>query len=385
MSPHGPRMVGRSSIAGLPEPKERLAEGLRALKGLGPYLWPRDSLELRARVVLALALLVAGKLVNITVPLFYKAAVDALSGPHAAGAAMIAVPIGVILAYGLARVLSQGFNELRNGVFAKVGQRAVRRIALAAFRHIHSLSLRFHLERRTGGLARAVERGTAGIEFLLSFMLFNVVPTLFEIAVVCAILWRLYDWRFALVTLATIIVYIAFTFTVTDWRIRYRREMNTRNTEANTKAVDSLLNYETVKYFANEAHEAERYDRALRAYERAAVRSETTLAVLNVGQGAVIAAGLIGVMVLAAQGVAAGRMTVGDFVLVNTYLLQLYQPLNFLGMVYRNIKQSLTDLEQMMSLMKIEPEIEDRAGAPPLDVRHGAVAFHNVDFRYEPR
>ena len=221
MSPHGPRMVGRSSISGLPEPKEKLAEGLRALKGLGPYLWPRDSIELRARVVLALVLLIAGKLVNITVPLLYKEAVDALSGPAAANA--IAVPVGVILAYGLARVMSQGFNELRNGVFAKVGQRAVRRIALSAFRHIHSLSLRFHLERRTGGLARAVERGIAGIEFLLSFMLFNVVPTLFEIVIVSAILWRLYNWTFALVTLGTIVLYIAFTFMVTDWRIRFRR------------------------------------------------------------------------------------------------------------------------------------------------------------------
>src|SRR5919201_656350 len=287
MSPHGPRMVGRSSIGGLPEPKEKLAEGLRALKGLGPYLWPRDSIELRVRVVLALALLIAGKLVNITVPLLYKGAVDALSGT----AGFITVPVGVILAYGLARVMSQGFNELRNGVFAKVAQRAVRRIALAAFRHIHSLSLRFHLERRTGGLARAIERGIAGIEFLLSFMLFNVIPTLFEIVVVSAILWRLYNWQFAAVTLATILVYIAFTFIVTDWRVRFRREMNERNSEANTKSVDSLLNYETVKYFANEEHEAERYDRALQAYERAAVKSETTLAVLNVGQGAIIAGG----------------------------------------------------------------------------------------------
>src|SRR5438552_10963001 len=385
MSPHGPRMVGRSAISGLPEPQEKLAEGLRALKGLGPYLWPRDSLELRARVVLALALLVAGKLVNITVPLFYKAAVDALSGPHAAGAAIIAVPVGVILAYGMARVLSQGFNELRNGVFAKVAQRAVRRIALSAFRHIHSLSLRFHLERRTGGLARAVERGIAGIEFLLSFMLFNVVPTLFEIVIVSAILWRLYNWTFAAVTLGTIVTYIAFTFIVTDWRVRFRREMNERNSEANTKSVDSLLNYETVKYFANEEHEAQRYDRALHAYERAAVKSETTLALLNVGQGAIIATGLIGIMLLAGQGVAAGNMTVGDFVLVNTYLIQLYTPLNFLGMVYRNIKQSLTDLEQLMALVKIEPEIEDRPGAPGLAVQRGAVTFRHVDFRYDPR
>jgi ATP-binding cassette subfamily B protein len=378
-------MVGRSSIGGLPEPEERLGAGLRALKGLGPYLWPKNALELRVRIVLALALLIGGKLVNITIPLFYKTAVDALAGPTAAHKAAIAVPIAVILGYGAARVLSQSFNELRNAVFAKVGQRAVRQVALSAFRHIHSLSLRFHLERRTGGLARAVERGTAGIEFLLSFMLFNIVPTVFEIVVVCAILWRLYNWAFAVVTLGTIVTYITFTFLLTDWRIRFRREMNTRNSEANTKAVDSLLNYETVKYFANEAHEAERYDRALHAYERAAVRSETTLAMLNVGQGVIIAVGLIGVMILAAQGVAAGQMTVGDFVLVNAYLLQLYQPLNFLGMVYRNIKQSLTDLEQMMALLKVAPEIEDRPGAPALAVREGAVAFRHVDFRYDPR
>jgi ATP-binding cassette, subfamily B, heavy metal transporter len=384
MSPHGPRMVGRSSFSGLPEPQEKLAEGLRALKGLGPYLWPRDSVELRVRVVVALALLIAGKLVNITVPLLYKQAVDALSGTGTAGA-VIAVPVGVILAYGLARVMAQGFNQLRDGVFAKVAQRAVRRIALSAFRHIHSLSLRFHLERRTGGLARAIERGIAGIEFLLSFMLFNVIPTLFEIIVVSAILWRLYNWQFAAVTLATIVVYIAFTFVVTDWRLRFRREMNERNTEANTKSVDSLLNYETVKYFANEEHEAQRYDRALQAYERAAVKSETTLALLNIGQGTIIAGGLIGIMLLAGQGVAAGTMTVGDFVLVNTYLIQLYQPLNFLGMVYRNIKQSLTDLEQMMSLLKIQPEVEDRPGAPALAVKRGMVAFRHVDFRYDPR
>ncbi len=384
MSPHGPRMVGRSAISGLPEPQEKLAEGLRALKGLGPYLWPRDSIELRVRVVLAMALLIAGKLVNITVPLFYKQAVDALSGAGTAGA-VIAVPVGLILAYGLARLTSQGFNELRNGVFAKVAQRAVRRIALSAFRHIHSLSLRFHLDRRTGGLARAVERGIAGIEFLLSFMLFNVIPTLFEILVVSAILWRLYNWQFAAVTLATIVTYIGFTFIITDWRVRFRREMNERNSEANTKSVDSLLNYETVKYFANEEHEAQRYDRALQAYERAAVKSETTLALLNVGQGGIIASGLIGIMLLAGQGVAAGEMTVGDFVLVNAYLIQLYMPLNFLGMVYRNIKQSLTDIEQMMGLLKIRPEIEDRPGAPALAVKRGMVAFRNVDFRYDPR
>jgi ATP-binding cassette subfamily B protein len=378
-------MVGQSSSTGLPEPDERLREGLRAFLGLGKYLWPRNAPELRVRVVAAVGLLIAGKLTAITIPLLYKRAVDALT-PHAGAAPdLLVVPLAAILLYGSARVLSQAFNDLRNAVFAKVAQRAIRQVALGTFRHIHALSLRFHLERRTGGLARAVERGIAGIEFLLSFLLFNIVPTIFEIGVVSIILWRLYDWRFAVVTLVTIVVYIAFTFSITDWRIRFRREMNARNSEANTKAIDSLLNYETVKYFANEAHEAERYDVALRAYEHAAVRSETTLALLNVGQGIIIAAGLIGVMILAAQGVAAGHMTVGDFVLVNAYLLQLYTPLNFLGMVYRNIKQSLTDLEQMVGLMGVPPEIVDPPAAPALQLGPGELAFHHVDFRYETR
>jgi ATP-binding cassette, subfamily B, heavy metal transporter len=383
MSPRGPSLVGRSAIAGLPEPKEQLGAGLRALKGLGPYLWPRDAIGLRLRVVLSLLLLIAAKLVTIAIPLFYKRAVDALAPvPHPG---LVAVPLAAIFAYGAARVLSQGFNQLRDGVFAKVEQRAVRNIALTAFRHLHSLSLRFHLERRTGGLARAIERGVAGIEFLLSFVLFNVVPTLFEITVVCTILWRFYSWSFAATLLVTIVAYIAFTFTVTDWRLRFRREMNNRNSEANAKSVDALLNYETVKYFANEAHETARYDRALAAYERAAVKSATTLALLNLGQGALMAGGLIGVMVLAGEGVAARNMTVGDFVLVNTYLIQLFTPLNFLGMVYRNIKQSLTDLEQMMAFLKIAPEIEDRPGAAPLAVRRGEVAFRQVNFAYDPR
>jgi len=358
----------------------RMVDGLRALTSLGPYLWPRDALELRARVVLAISLLFASKLVNILIPVFYKQAVDALSGP-----AIAVVPVMLVLAYGFARVMTLGLNELRSAVFAKVGQRAVRQVALSVFRHVHNLSLRFHLDRRTGGLARAVERGTRAIEFLLSFLIFNVLPTVFEVVVVCGILWRLYNWEFAAVTLATIVLYIAFTFAVTDWRIRFRQEMNARDSEANTKAIDSLLNFETVKYFANEEHEALRYDRSLRAYEKAAVKSETTLALLNVGQGVVIACGLIGVMLLAAQGVAAGRMTVGDFVLVNAYLVQLYMPLNFLGVVYRNIKQSLTDLEQMTALLKVQPEITDRPGAAPLAVERGDIAFRQVDFSYDPR
>jgi len=382
MSPHG-----RPISVGPARSKGHLKDELRALRSLAPYLWPRDSFELRARVILALALLLAGKLVNIYVPLLYKHAVDALAPASGTslGAAAVAVPTALIIAYGLARVMSQGFNELRNAVFAKVGQRAVRRLALTAFRHIHALSLRYHLERRTGGLSRAIERGTAGIDFLLSFMLFNVVPTVFEILLVCTILWRLFNWTFAAVTLATIILYIGFTFSITDWRVRFRREMNERNSEANTKAVDGMLNFETVKYFANEEHEAQRYDAALRAYERAAVRSETTLTLLNLGQGTIIATGLVAIMILAARGIAAAEMTVGDFVLVNAYLIQLYTPLNFLGMVYRNIKQSLTDLEQMTALLAVKPEIEDRPGAPALIVRRGSVAFRRVDFRYDFR
>ena len=376
MSPHG-----RPISVGPARSKGRLKDELKALKSLAPYLWPRDSFELRARVVLAVAFLLAGKLVNIYVPLLYKHAVDALSPSNA----VITVPIALIVAYGVARVMSQGFNELRNAVFAKVSQRAIRQLALRAFRHVIALSLRYHLERRTGGLSRAIERGTAGIDFLLSFMLFNVVPTLFEILLVCGILWRLFNWTFAAVTLATIVLYISFTFSITDWRVRFRREMNERNSEANTKAVDGMLNFETVKYFANEEHEAQRYDAALQAYERAAVKSETTLTLLNLGQGMIIAAGLVGIMTLAARGVAAAEMTVGDFVLVNAYLIQLYTPLNFLGMVYRNIKQSLTDLEQMLELLAVKPEIEDRPGAPALIVGRGVVAFRRVDFRYDVR
>jgi ABC-type transport system involved in Fe-S cluster assembly fused permease/ATPase subunit len=376
MSPHG-----RPISVGPARAKRCLTDELRALKSLAPYLWPRDSFELRVRVVLAVAFLLAGKLVNIYVPLLYKHAVDALSPSNV----VVAVPIALIVAYGAARVMSQGFNELRNAVFAKVSQRAIRQLALRAFRHVHALSLRYHLERRTGGLSRAIERGTAGIDFLLSFMLFNVVPTLLEILLVCAILWWLFNWTFAAVILGTIVLYIAFTFSITDWRVRFRREMNERNSEASTKAVDGMLNFETVKYFANEEHEARRYDAALQAYERAAVRSETTLTLLNLGQGTIMASGLVTIMMLAARGVAATEMTVGDFVLVNVYLIQLYTPLNFLGMVYRNIKQSLTDLEQMTALLAVKPEIEDRLGAPALIVGRGAVAFRQVDFRYDLR
>jgi ATP-binding cassette subfamily B protein len=372
---------GRPITPGPPQQTGRLKEELRALRSLAPYLWPRNSFELRARVVAAVVFLVAGRLLNLWVPFLYKHAVDVLAPSRA----IVAVPVALIVAYGLARVMAQGFNELRNAAFAKVAQRAVRQLALSAFRHVHRLALRFHLERRTGGLSRAIERGTAGIEFLLTFLLFNIVPTLFEILIACGILWRLYNWTFAAVTFATIVLYIAFTFLVTDWRVRFRRDMNERNSEANTKAIDSLLNFETVKYFANEEHEARRYDASLQAYELAAVRSETTLAALNLGQGMIIAIGLVGVMILAGNGVAARVMTIGDFVLVNAYLIQLYTPLNFLGVVYRNIKQSLADLEQMTALMQIMPEIVDRPGAAALTVDAGTVIFRHVDFSYDSR
>ena len=354
---------------------------LKAVRKLGPYLWPKDW-GLRARILVSLAFLIGAKLINVYVPLLYKGAINALSPGYATA---VIVPVGLVVGYGLARVGAQLFAELRDAVFAKVGQRAVRRIALATFRHLHALSLRFHLERQTGGLSRAIERGVRGTEFLLSYMLFNVVPTLFEIVMVSAILWGFYEASFALATLATIAAYIGFTFAVTDWRIKFRREMNERDSEANTKAIDSLLNFETVKYFANEAHEAERFDKALRAYERAAVKSQTTLSALNIGQGMIIATGLVTVMLLAAFGVARGEMTVGDFVLVNSYLVQLYSPLNVLGMVYRNIKQSLTDLESMFRLLGVRAEIEDKPGARELAVSRGEIVFDRVSFRYDPR
>jgi ATP-binding cassette subfamily B protein len=355
---------------------------LRTLRTLLPHLWPKDQFGLRVRVVIAIGLMVVAKVVLVYVPFLYKAAVDALSvkGPD-----MVVVPVLVIVAYGLARVGSQAFGELRDAIFARVGQHAMRRIALDTFAHLHRLSLRFHLERRTGGLSRVIERGTKGIDFLLRFMVFNILPTILELAFVTAILLVRYPWPLAAATCATIVTYIVFTFSITEWRTKYRREMNEQDTEANTKAVDSLLNYETVKYFGNEAHETMRFDKALARYERAAVKSQTSLSMLNVGQGAIIASGLVSVMVLAGRGVAAGTLTVGDFVLVNTFLIQLYQPLNLLGMVYREIKQSLIDMEAMFSLLAVEAEVQDPPGAQPLVIKGGDVRFEKVSFRYDVR
>jgi len=355
---------------------------LRSLARLAPYLWPKGASDLRLRVVVALFFLALAKGINVVVPILYKRAVDALTPGVAA---VIAVPVALVVGYGIVRVLAQVFGELRDAVFAKVGQRAVRQIALRTFRHLHGLSLRFHLERQTGGLSRAIERGIRGMDFLLSYMLFSAIPTVLEVSLVAGILWHFYDWDFAAATFVTVVLYVIFTFAVTDWRVKFRREMNDRDTEANTKAIDSLLNFETVKYFANEEHEARRFDTALQAYEKAAVKSQTTLAFLNVGQGIIISLGLVAVMLLAGQGVAAGRLTVGDFVLVNAYLVQLYMPLNFLGVVYRNIKQSLIDLESMFRLLDVTAEIADAPGAAPLKVDRGEIVFDRVSFRYDPR
>lgn len=353
------------------------------LRALAPHLWPQGETELKARVVIALMLLALSKVAGVYVPILFKEAIDALSAKGVD--AVVLAPVGLIVTYGLLRVLSQAFGELRDAVFAKVAQRAIRRVGLETFRHLHALSLRFHLDRQTGGLSRAIERGTKGIEFLLQFMLFNVLPTLLEIVLVCGILWNLYSIEFAAITFVTIIGYIAFTILMTEWRSKYRREMNDRDSEATTKAVDSLLNYETVKYFGNEAHEARRFDSALQAYESAAVRSQTSLSALNIGQGTIIAIGLIAVMTLTAQGVAKGTMTVGDLVLVNGFLIQLYLPLNFLGFVYRQIRQSLIDMEQMFSLLRVEREVADSPDAQPLALNGGEVRFEAVDFGYDPR
>ncbi|TDQ82043.1 ATP-binding cassette subfamily B protein [Dongia mobilis] len=362
---------------------------LEALRTLLPYLWPKGEWDLRARVIASVTCLIVAKLANVYVPILFKQMVDSLgtvAGTTATAAVSVAgVSLGLLLAYGAARVMSQAFAEFRDGIFAKVAQRSIRKVALNTFRHLHSLSLKFHLERQTGGLNRAIERGAKGIEFLLFFILFNVLPTLFEIGLVCIILWTLYDWTFAAVTFLTIAVYIWYSLFVTEWRIKFRREMNESDQSANTKAVDSLLNYETVKYFGNEEHEARRYDVALQAYEKAAVKSRTSLATLNVGQAFIIAAGLVLMMGMAARGTAQGHMTVGDFVLVNAYLIQLYLPLNFLGFVYREIRQSLIDMEAMFALLRVDVEIADAPGAAPLDVTAGEIRFENVEFGYDPR
>jgi ABC-type transport system involved in Fe-S cluster assembly fused permease/ATPase subunit len=349
----------------------------QTLKTLFPYLW-----QYKARVVLALTFLVLAKVAMVSIPLILKHIVDDLStGPKA----LLAVPVGLILAYGVLRLASTAFGELRDAVFAKVAQRAIRNVALETFNHLHKLSLRYHLNRQTGGVTRDISRGTRGIGSLLSFMLFNILPTILEIGMITAILVTLYDWRFAVVTLGTIVIYTAFTVIVTEWRNKTRREMNELDSKANTRAVDSLLNYETVKYFGNEQWEAKRYDHALERWEDAAVKNEISIGILNSGQSGIIAVGITILVWLAADGVAKGTMTLGDLVAVNAFLIQLYAPLNILGMAYREIKQALTDMERMFSLMREDAEIEDAPDAVPLATRSATVEFAGVDFGYDAK
>ena len=354
----------------------------RTIVELLPYLWPTGETGTRVRVTVATLLLVAAKVATVYVPLIYSRAVDAL----APGKAMLVIPIGLIGAYGLLRIASAGFAELRDATFAAVQQRVMRKAGMQSFRHMHRLSLRFHLDRQTGGLSRSIERGTTGIETVLRLAVFNILPTLFEVVLVTAILWNMFDWRFAAVTFTAVALYLGFTTGFTNWRVKFRRTMNETDSDARTKAVDSLLNYETVKYFGNERHEASRYDGALARYEKAAVKSQVTLNMLNIGQATIIAGGLALVMLMAAQGVKDGTMTVGKFVLVNTYLMQLYQPLNFIGFVYVQIKQGLVDMEQMFRLLGTDAEIKDRPHAVTLPATHAAceVQFDDVVFGYRP-
>ncbi len=364
--------------------------GFQTVRSLLPYLWPKGEVGAHVRVVTAVVMLVLAKVATVYIPIVYSQAVDALTPKGHP----LTIPLSLILAYALLRIASSGFAELRDAVFAAVQQSTVRKVALQTFKHLHRLSLRFHLDRQTGGLSRSIERGTAGIENVLRLAVFNIVPTLLEVVLVVGILWHLFDWRFALVTLVTVVLYIGFTFGFTNWRVRFRRAMNETDSDAQTKAVDSLLNFETVKYFGNEAHEARRFDEARARYERAAVKSQVTLNMLNLGQAFIIAIGLGWVMLMAADGVQAGKMTVGQFVLVNTYLMQLYQPLNFLGFVYREIKQGLVDMEQMFRLLSVGQEVADRPGAvvlaptpapgKPDSGQPGSVAFRNVHFGYNP-
>ena len=365
----------------------QLSGDFSSIRSLLPYLWPQDEFSVRARVVLSMALLTLAKLATVAVPVLLKYAVDALSEPAPgqgvdAGSVAIVVPIGLLVSYGVLRVLSLGFKELQGAVFATVAERAIRKAGVQTFRHIHDLALRFHLDRRTGGLSRAIERGTKGIEYVLRMLLFNIIPTMVEILMVLSLLWGLFDGWFAAVTAATIVCYVLWTLVVTEWRIKYRRTMNDSDSDAHTKAIDSLINYETVKYFGNEEHEAVRFGKAMEAYEAAAVTAKVSLSLLNTGQGAIIASGASIIMIMAGHGVTGGTMTIGDFVLVNTYLLQLYIPLSFLGSSYREIKHSLIDMEQMFTLLSEEAEVVDPPDAPALSIKGAEIEFKNVSFSY---
>ncbi len=359
--------------------------GIRTIRKVGPYLWPQGQTNIKVRVVLAVLALVAGKVATVGIPAIFGMAVDSLApaeGTQDLGSVLIASSVGLVIAYGAMRMASVGFNQLRDAVFARVGQRALRLLALETFRHIHALSLRYHINRKTGGLSRVIERGVKGVEFLLRFLLFSIGPLVLELAMVCTIFALAFGTEYLLIVATTIGLYIWFTFAVTEWRVKVRRRMNEQDTNANQKAIDSLLNFETVKYFGAEAREAARYDESMAEYEKAAITTSLSLAGLNFGQAVLITCGLVGVMILGAMAVQAGTFTVGQFVMINAYMIQITMPLNFLGSVYREIRQALVDMGEMFDLLEVEAEIADAPDAKPLVVSGGRLAFEGVSFSY---
>jgi ABC-type transport system involved in Fe-S cluster assembly fused permease/ATPase subunit len=377
--------------SGPPAPSLDQATLAGTLAHLWPYIWPGDRADLKMRVVWSVVLLLVAKLATLAVPFTFKWATDALTGADSAPLQasnwmfwVIASPIIMTLSYGALRVLMGVLTQWRDGIFARVAMHAVRKLAYLTFVHMHELSLRFHLERKTGGLTRVLERGRNGIETIVRMVILQLVPTIVEVALLMAVLLWKFDWRYVLATLITVVIYMYYTYIATEWRIGIRRKMNDSDTEANTKAIDSLLNYETVKYFNAEEREATRYDRSMERYEQASVKAYTSLAVLNAGQAIIFTAGLTATMAMCAFGVRSGSNTVGDFVMVNAMMIQLYQPLNFMGMVYREIKQAVIDIEKMFSVLSRNPEIKDTADAAPLVVTSGHMRFENVQFAYEP-
>jgi ABC-type transport system involved in Fe-S cluster assembly fused permease/ATPase subunit len=360
------------------------APAMQTIRRVIPYLWPKDTLWVRRRVVIALVFLVFAKVISVSTPFFYKAAVDSLAGESRDETTLLILgAVGLTIAYGIARLSAVGFGELRDAIFVRVGQRALRKLALETFTHIHRLSMRYHITRKTGGLSRIIERGVKGVDFLLRFMLFSVGPLILELSMVAVLFAVLFGWQYMAVVVVTIALYVTFTLKVTEWRVKVRRQMNDQDTDANQKAIDSLLNFETVKYFGAELREADRYDGAMKQYEVAAVKTGQSLSFLNFGQSLIITIGLVIVMVMAAMGVQQKLLTVGDFVMVNAYMIQITMPLNFLGTVYREIRQALVDMGEMFALLGQPAEVVDKPDATELKVKGGEVTFDNVQFSYD--
>ena len=375
----------RRSTATSADTPAKPASGWQTMRRVLPYLWPEGQTWVKRRVVLALVFLLISKLVSVTTPWLYKVAVDSLAKDAPEPALMFGLGVvGIVVAYGLARLGAVVFGEMRDAVFVRVGQRAIRRLAMETFTHIHQLSLRYHITRKTGGLSRVIERGVKGVDFLLRFMLFSIGPLILELAMVSVIFAVVFGWQYMAVVVITITLYVVFTFKVTEWRVKLRREMNDQDTDANQKAIDSLLNFETVKYFNAEQREADRYDGAMRKYEAAAVKTGVSLSLLNVGQSTLITTGLVIVMAMSAVGVKAGTLTVGDFVMVNAYMIQITMPLGFLGTVYREIRQALVDMGEMFGLLGQPAEVVDQPDAKPLKVSGGEIVFDKVEFSYDP-